>query len=259
MKEKEVESGLKSLIEATRQYVDSAPRKTIDMHNHYIDSNKKIYDEIEIRKLQYFIESYLYKFYLANMHLEQLWSLASYHKTENLLLKILKNIFDEHDTSDNNTILYSFSLESFLIQATAFYHFYELYLYAFFKVENTRYHSEKKLLDKLSMVRGNSFEKKAEKVIAHYKVGDAKKNRTLLKELRHSSLHRDNVFPSFEQNINLLDKLIDGKEKWINEISCTDFCQSIQNDMFYFVIDLSSNLYNLEWKPGPIIQACINR
>ena len=58
MKEKEVESGLINLIHATRQYADSAPMKIIDMHNHYIDSNRKLYDDVELKKLKYFLKSY---------------------------------------------------------------------------------------------------------------------------------------------------------------------------------------------------------
>jgi len=105
LKEKEVEDGLKNLIKALRQYADSAPMKVSEMHNHFLDSNPKLYNEIELQKLEYFLKSYLYKFYLANMHLEQLWSLASKHTKENNLFGILKNIFDEHSSIDDNVIL----------------------------------------------------------------------------------------------------------------------------------------------------------
>jgi len=49
----------------------------------------------------------------------------------------------------------------------------------------------------------------------------------------------------------LFDKLVDNKYNLNDDISCTDFCQSISNDMFYFVFQLSSVLYDLEWKSGP--------
>ena len=166
-------------------------------------------------------------------------------------MEVLKNIYDNNRVDDDKLLLYSLILESFLLQATAFYDFYMLYICSFFQIEQTNYFSERKFFSALENIQNPLFDLKAKQVKEYFEKESPQQRRVLLKKLRHSTIHRDNIRPSFEANQSLLGMLLGERSVQLYDDSCSQYCQNIQNDMFTLVVELSPVLFELEWKPGP--------
>ena len=256
-----IEEGLKDLLRVVRGYSDNYSPKLRDMEDAYLKANPQLYNDTEKEKIKYFREAFSYKFYLATMHLEQIWALSHIRKTDYPLNKILENIFDLHRTTENDILLLPSAIEGFIVQGNAFLDFYLLYLCHIFKIKNTNYMSGQKLLGALDEVRNERFDDRA-KVIAQYfreNVFGAGKEKTyltdnwgeLLRGLRNSILHRDMLAPSFEKQVKLSTQLMSDWRKSLEDISCSRFCQDVQNDMFDLVTTVAALVYQVEWKPGP--------
>ena len=119
--------GLIDLSRAVRDYATHLPIKLQAMEEIYLQKTSE-YSETECKQIIYFREAFVYKFHLANLHLEQLWALAHIGNQPSLLREVLKNIFDVHQFREDNLLLPSFAIEGFIIQGTAFLDFYMLYM-----------------------------------------------------------------------------------------------------------------------------------
>ncbi|MBW1994512.1 MAG: hypothetical protein JRI77_08685 [Deltaproteobacteria bacterium] len=252
--------GLIDLSRAARDYTTSLPQKLHAMEEIYLQRNPR-YTDIEQRQIKYFGEAFAYKFHLANLHLEQLWSLTHMGNHPATLKDVLNNIFDSHQFVDDNLLLHSFAIEGFIIQGTAFLDFYMLYMCSIFKISETSYLSGKKFIKALEQVVEEPYKSRAEQVKLYFEknvFGDSENGALLannwgelLKKLRNSIVHRDMLYPDFRNDVTLLEKII-GKwpEKEI-DLTCSRFCQDVQNVMFYQITKLAAIIYGLEWKPGP--------
>ena len=252
--------GLVDLSRIVRDYTTSLPAKLQAMEEIYLQDTPE-YTEVERKKIAYFRRAFAYKFHLTNLHLEQLWSLT-HTGDQNLLLKeVLANIYDTHQFNDDNLLLPSFAIEGFIIQGTAFLDFYMLYMCSIFKINETNHLSGRKFLQALEQVTEEPCGARAEQVKIYFTTnvfGDSKEETLLtnnwgelLKNLRNSLVHRDILCPDFQNAVPLLERII-GKwpEREMN-LTCSRFCQDVQNVMFYLMTTLAAIVYGLEYKPGP--------
>jgi len=152
-KQIEIANGLHTLLKETQGYTESLPQKLCAMEKMYFQSNSEVYDDTDKQNLQYFREAFCYKFYLATMHLEQLWTLNYSRQSDFLLGQVLSNIFDNHKTNNEELLLYSFALEEFILQGNTFLGFYMLYLCYIFQIQGINYLSGKKFLGALKQVQ----------------------------------------------------------------------------------------------------------
>lgn len=255
--------GLQSLLQTTQSYSKTLPEKLNAMESIYLQHNPTMYNTIEKKRLQYFREAFTYKFYIATMHLEQLWALTHSRESDISLEQILSNILDDHQTSNAELLLYSFAFEGFIVEGNSFLDFYMLYLCFIFQFKRTERLSGKKFLAALQGVQEPSLQIQAVKVKTYFEqnvFGEGNKQvflvnnwGQLLRDLRNSLLHRDCLMPSFDYEETLLGKLL---VKWpvgLWETSTSRFCQDLQNVMFAMVTELASVVYSLEWKPGPLM------
>lgn len=255
------EEGLKDLLRVVRGYSDTYSPKLRDMESAYLRVNPHLYDNIEKDKLKYYREAFSYKFYLATMHLEQMWALKHIGQIDFTLRQVLENLLDLHKTTEDDVLLFSFAFEGFIVQGNAFLDFYLLYLCNIFKIIETNHMSSRKLLKALDGIEEEPFVQRAKAITQYFRKnvfgsGEKKVFLTdnwgeLLKELRNSTLHRDMLAPSFENQTTLLEQITGDWHKSLEGISCSRFCQNAQNDMFDLVTTIAALLYEVEWKPGP--------
>jgi hypothetical protein len=151
----------------------------------------------------------------------------------------------------DEALLCGFALEGFVIQAAAFFDFYLLHIACLLQIPPRRRLPEHDLVQILESSEDNSSSQKFHDVLKHYRLAAPKQRRGLIKSLRHSLVHRDELIPSFENNISLMEQLLAEAPPRILDFSCAEFCQDVQNDMFALVTDLSERLFGLEWKAGP--------
>ena len=89
------------------------------------------FSESEIGDIRYLLNASVFKFYLANLSLEQLWALS--HSKRGTIVEALLNSLDSVQTSEGDVLLASFCLENFLFQGNSFLEFYMLYLCKFLR------------------------------------------------------------------------------------------------------------------------------
>lgn len=254
-------AGLQASLEESQSYSSQIPKKLRLMQEVYLQRNPHVYSTEQIRKLHYYQRAFAYKDASVALSLEQLWSLVHAGEGDRPLLQVLGNIYDDHRIDDPHLALLSFTLESFLLQATAFLDFYMLHLSAFFHIADTDRMSGPKLIKALSEVALPRFQEKAEQARDFFQsrvFGKAGRGAVsigswgdVLRELRHSTIHRDMEYPSFDTGEQLTAKKTDAWPESLQSIEAVRFAQDVQNDMFFMVTQLSAVLYDLEWKPGP--------
>jgi len=258
MSAQEIARGLQVLLEGTRRYADHFPQKLEAMQGIYLQRNPTLYTPAEEQELCYYVKVVSYKFYLATLSLEQLWAL-SYTKREELVYA-LQNSLDKLECSDDEVLLSSFALESFLLQGRTFLDIYMLYICLVLRTGHKGKISTKRFRKELKKVQQEPLATKARKVRDYFdtKVFGTHDGKdfvrgdwgTLLQDLRDKITHRDLLRPSFESSEVLLDKVL---FDWptLQGMTYERFCQMMQNGMFCLITDVSPILYDLEWKAGP--------
>jgi hypothetical protein len=254
-------AGLHASLEESQSYSSQIPKKLKLMQEVYLQRNPDFYSAEQIRTLRYYQSAFAFKDAGVALSLEQLWSLVHAGEGDRPLLQVLANIFDDHRIDDPHLALLSFTLENFLLQATAFLDFYMLHLCAFFHIDDTYHLSGQKLMKALREVDSPLFEEKAEQVEEFFQsrvFGKGSRGAIsiggwgdVLRELRHSIVHRDIEYPSFDTGEQLTVKKTAEWAQSLRSIEAVRFAQDVQNDMFFMVTELSAVLYDLEWKPGP--------
>ena len=251
--------GLVDLTRAVRGYATHLPIKLQAMETIYLQKTPE-YTEDERKKIVYFREAFAYKFHQANLHLEQLWSLTHIGNQFPLLREVLINIYDAHHVVEDSLLLPSFVIEGFIIQGTAFLDFYMLYMCSIFQISETNYLSGRKFLKALEQVEEphkvraeEVHDYFAEKVFGQSNTGAILTDNwgELLKNLRNSLVHRDMLSPDFQNGVSLLTMVMGEWPERLMDLSCSRFCQDIQNVMFYMITKLAAVIYGLEYKPGP--------
>lgn len=254
-----IAGGLKILLSETRRYADSLPQKVLAMQEIYLERNGNLYTANELQQLRYYLKAVVYKFYLATLSLEQLWSLS--HTKRDELVEVLQNSLDKLECSDDELLLISFALENFLFQGRSFLDFYMLYFCLFLRTGHQGSMSRSKFNKALENAEDGDFAEKAARAKEYFDTRvfaepdgtfalSPDNWGTLITSLRDKVAHRDRLRPSFDSGEALIDKVL---FDWptIQGITYDRFCQYMQNGMFSVVTDVSPVIYELEWKPGP--------
>ena len=253
-----ISRGLHTLVQDSRRHVDNPLEKLQEMQDIYLRKNPSLYTPGELQQIEYYLRAVAYKFHLANLSLEQLWSLSETKRQE--VLYALENSFDRLDVSDDELLLISFVFEGFLFQARSFLDFYMLYICLFLNTGHQGSISTERFLKSLDRVNEAPFAEKAKwthnyfrnKVFGTSDWTGLNSNDwgSLLQSLRDKIAHRDRLRPSFNSDETLAEKVL---FDWptLRDITYDRFCQYIQNGMFALFTDVSPVLCELEWKAGP--------
>lgn len=258
MREEEVSKGLQALLQSVRGYAGNPMRKMEAMQEAYLRRDHGLYGQSQLEEIRDYYKSVSVKFYLATLHLEQLWSLS--HASRGGLLSALENSLDRLEWSDDEKVLGSFALEGFVIQAWTFVYFYMHYILLVLRSEYRGSMTKNKFQRELVKIRQQRFAEKARRVEEYFDTRVFGRPSTtglvsndwgtLLESLRTKVTHRDRLRASYEGTETLLDKVLLDWPTLRGE-TYDRFCQQMQNGMFYMITDLSSILYELEWKAGP--------
>ena len=252
------EKGLRSLLEKNRRHADNPLQKLRRMQEIYLERNESLYTPEDLRLVRYYLDAVAYKFHLANLSLEQMWSLS--HVKRGFVITALENSLDRLQTSQDELLIISFVFEGFLFQARAFLDFYMLYLCYFFKTGHKGNISRGKFSTALKRVQGEPFSHKALRVHTYFQQSVFSETTPkqfvpenwgiLLTSLRDKIAHRDRVRPAFQGQERLLGKVL---FDWptLQQTTYDRFCQDMNNGMFSLFTDVSPILYDLDWKPGP--------
>lgn len=256
---KPIFSGLDALSKEGEKTASDLIEKLSQMEKIYFKS-VNCYSQNEQIKITYYRKAFSYKFYIANLHVEQLWSINHSIDPPLTLLEILDNIFDDHNTLEKEMILLCFCFEGFIIQSTAFLEFYKLFICSILKIQDTSDLKGIKFIELLTEVTEEPFNAKAGALLDY-----ASKNiygpsidggfvtrdwGKKIKKIRDSLVHRDNLNPNFNKGISLRSKVLNNKNNDLN-VTVTRFCQDVQNGMFSLITDMATIKYELEYIPGP--------
>lgn len=256
--QEEVAEGLRALVGRVRSYSENCMRKMEAMQEAYLQEDHVLYEQSELEELRHYFKSVSLKFYLATLHLEQLWSLS--HACRGGLLFALENSLDRLEWSNDEELLGSFALEGFVIQGWAFLYFYMHYVLLVVRSQYRGSMTKGKFQRELAKIRQQPFAEKARRVEQYFNTrifgspstGGVVSNDwgALLESLRTKVTHRDRLRASYEGGETLLDKVLLDWPTLRGE-TYDRFCQQMQNGMFYLVTDVSPMLYEREWKVGP--------
>jgi hypothetical protein len=258
MRYRAIAEGLKALVEDSRIQAHIPLKKLHHMQEKYLISNRELYDDEEIHLIHYYLDAVSYKFHLANLSLEQLWSLSHIERDD--LLIALQNSLDKLDVSDDELLLLSFVFEGFLLQARTFLNFYMIYLSIILRTGHEGSISYQKFMKSLENADTDRLLIKAQLVKEYFEsrifgssdweAFNPNNWGTILKSLRDKVAHRDKLRPSFDSDETLLDRVL---FNWptLQETTYDRFCQYMQNGMSAMISDISPIIYDLDWKPGP--------
>jgi hypothetical protein len=258
MRQLAISRGLRVLLDESRRAADTPLQKLETMQEIYLRRASAFYGPGELHQIRYYLKAVSYKFHLANLSLEQLWSLS--HSQRQEVVSALENSLDRLEVDDDDLLLISFVFEGFLLQARTFLDFYMLYLCLLLKTGHRGSMSTTRFFKALERVQQAPFAEKAEWVHTYFRSkvfgssdweGLNPNNwGMLLISLRDKIAHRDRLRPSFDSDETLIGKVL---FDWPTLQSTTydRFCQYMENGMFALFTDVSPVLYELEWKSGP--------
>jgi hypothetical protein len=247
------------LIKVNREHFSIRPAKIRKMEEIYFVNNPQLYTATEKKLIHTHLEALLFKFELASLALEQLWSIRE-AKTASIL-QAIGNSTLSFDITNSDMFLYSSLLENFLFQSRAFLDFYMFYIVVLFKQGNSiAYISHERFLEVMKHSQSTAFAEKAEKVQHYFEKEVFGEDRSdglvplnwgmLTKGLRDKIAHRDTIRHSFDS----IESLFDGTPIDIPTLRATTydrFCQHMQNGMYLLYEMVMPIVYDLEWKSGP--------
>lgn len=253
----EIVSGLQTLLDDTRRHADIPLEKLFAMQDMFLEKNPSIFTAEEIKSIKYYLRALSYKFHLANLSLSQLWALSETKRYK--IWDALKNSLDDIECSDDELLLISFVFENFLFQARSYVDFFMLYVSIFLQSGHQGSISEKKFFKSLNGITEGSFVEKSQLASEYFSTNvfgssewdglNSNNWGTLLKSIRDKIAHRDIIRPSFNSSESIAEKIL---FDWptLQNITYDRFCQYMQNGMFALIQDISTILYDLEWKSG---------
>jgi hypothetical protein len=217
--QKEIRDGMLLMVSKNRRYIEATHNILRHVHNVYIKENSHLYNESELSVISHFLDSVIYKSFLVRVAVEQLQSVR-HGRIHESLLPAISNSLDILDCSDDEQVLVSFALESFLFEARSFLDVYMIFVCLLLKTGFTKGHMRKsRFYKELDRVTDPPFDQKSQwmkdyfetKVFGQEEIPEASIMRddwgTLLRSLRDKIAHRDVINLSF-----------DSREKFINDI-----------------------------------------
>lgn len=240
-----------------------AARKVLGMQDAYLEHNPSRYTEAQQAALVYFLRAHLYKAQVAQLYLEQLWSLHHAVDVDLLVRDVLINVCDEHEFRDQNLLLASHLLDGYLIQAKAAYDFMLLFFNAFLGFEPERHFNGQKLQKNIRSLVTDGHPYAPAALTLHTYIDEQLWNLDeltqgkwqkawgkVIADLRNAMVHRDVDHPDFDRSLRLADLLLD---TWpaLDSITCSRFSQDIGNCQFEVWSELIPAIFDMPWMPGP--------
>jgi len=247
---------MESILKATQAIVEKARPDSENvlfkfrrMQEIYLSRRSELFSNSHIEMIKRHFKSVEYKFFLISIQLEQLWALSEDSRLE--LWDALANSLDRLKWNDNQLIIGSMFLESFLFEARSFLDVYMFYICLLTGIEKPGKMSFKKFKKYMRRCK-EPFQTKAVQLQKYFEeeVFGSNKWGYLVKSLRDKITHQEHLRPSRNGSEILLGKVL---LDWptIRGMTFDRFSQHIENCMFEMLRKTSPLLFELEWKSGP--------
>jgi hypothetical protein len=226
--------------------------KISKLHDAYLDEKKSLYNHESIIKITKAFGFIKHKSTLLTIHLEGLWKESEIARREILL--DYDNSTKEHRWTDIDKTIGSLRLEAFLFQAKAFLDAYVMYCLLLLKVRNL----PKKTLSKFEVFEDvpREFTNPAQKVKDYFSkivygsnidwgpLGSNGWGR-VVKSMRDKIAHTYYI-NSDSEGVEVIQDII---LKWptLRGMTYERFCQSVENGIFYMIVEISEILYEVDW------------
>jgi len=256
--QKETRNGMLQLVANNRGYIETTHKILRHIHEIYIVRNPNLYSTEELVWIEHFLDSVIYKSFLVRLAIEQLQTIR-HGKINESLWSAIENSVSTLSCSDDEQVLVSYALESFLFEARSFLDVYMIFVCMLLKTGFTNgYMNKSKFSDELDKVIEPSLKQKAVWIKQYFATDvfgqeedqDASIFRkdwgTLLISLRDKVAHRDVI------NISL-----DSKEKFINDIllewptikgvTYHSLAETIGNEIHALFHQVLCHIYELKW------------
>lgn len=256
--QKEIRDGMLLMVSKNRGYIEATHRILRHIHGIYIDKSLYLYTEDELFRINHFFDSVIYKSFLTRVAIEQLQSVRHGRINESLW-NAFENILVTLDCSDDEQVLVSFALESFLFEARSFLDVYMIFVCLLLRTGFTKgYMSKSRFYDELDKVVEPSLAQKAKWIKQYFetRVFGYEENQetsisrndwgTLLRSLRDRISHRDVISLSFESK----EKFIaDIRLDWptIKGLTYHSMAETIGNGIYTLFHQGLCHIYELKW------------
>lgn len=252
-----IRNALLLLVSEDRKSIDATVRILKRAHNTYFDANSHLYSENEVAWIDHFLDSVILKYSLATISIGQLQAVRL-GKADESLWPAFENSISQLDISDDEKLIESFALESFLFEGRAFLDVFMIYVCLLLKtgfgrdrMSRTRFFQE---LEEVTQLR---FAPKAKWVSDFFtdkvfgvEEDDATIFRNdwgkLLTDLRDRVAHRDKINYSFQSKETFINEIL---LNWptVKGVTYHLLTETIRNGMQQLFYVVSAHIYEINW------------
>ena len=257
-KHKEIKDGLMSLMSENREYIDTTHNILRSIHESYINKHSDYYSANELQWINHFLDTVIYKSFLVSIAVEQLQS-VKFGKIDESLWQAIDNSINKLDCSNDENILLSFALESFLFEARSFLDVYMIFICLLLKTGFTNGHmSKEKFYAELRKVHEPPFLEKAKYTQNYFKkrvFGTINQKNlapirddwgSLLISLRDKIAHRDKLNLSFNSTEKISFNILLNFPS-INDLTYQLFAETLRNGIHALFYDVLAHIYEEKW------------
>lgn len=246
------------MVSKNRDYIEETSRVLTSIHSDYLESVPNRYSSEELDWIDHFLHTVIFKYFLASIAIEQLQT-VKFGRLDESLLPAIENSLARLDCSEDETVLVSFALESFLFEARAFLDVYMIFICLLLKTGFSKGRmSKQSFYDELEGVSDTDLKEKATWVKMYFEervFGEPEPYGkavfrddwgSFLRSLRDRVAHRDRLLLSFESTERL------GKEillDWptLNTITYHTLAETIGNEMHSLFHKVLCHIYERDW------------
>ena len=238
-----------TILSKAKETIQPVLLKMERMEEIYLKANEKNYTQERIEDIKDSLSAVRFKYFLSHSHLEELWTLSEKHRLS--LPELIENSVNVHKWNDNDLLLGSMFLESFLFQTRAFIDFHMRSVCLILNQDPPVYMSLRKFEESIKKITNDKFKDRARRLkrIFENDVFGENKWGHVLRSIRDKIAHRGKLKPSLHGNETIASVLLDWPT--IRKMTFERFAQDIQEGSFDMLRDTTPYLYELEWKTGP--------
>ena len=256
--QREVRDSMLLIVSQNRGYIEATHNILRQIHKRYISNSQYLYTEDELSRIDHFFNSVIFKSFLTRIAIEQLQS-VKYGRINESLWPAIENSLDTLNCSNDEQVLVSFALESFLFEARSFLDVYMVFVCLLLKTGFTKgYMNKSRFYDELDKVKGPPFVEKAIWIRQYFDTnvfGYEERQQesiirndwgTLLRSLRDRISHRDVISLSF----NSEEKFIaDIRLDWptIKGMTYHSLAETIGNGIHALFYQGLCRIYEFKW------------
>lgn len=256
--QKETRDGMVNLVSKNREYIEKTNDIVRQIHQDYIGRNSQLYNSEELLWINYFMNSVAYKSFLVRIAIEQLQT-VKFGRIEESLWPAIENNLNSMDCSDDEQIIISFALESFLFEARSFLDIYMIFICLLLKTGFTSGHMSKGKFEKeLSKSIDPLLSEKAIWVKSYFdnEVFGEENDREavifrkdwgqLVKSLRDKIAHRDIIRQSFESKEEFIFNI---RLEWptLKKFTYHTLAETIGNGIHALFYKVLCHIYESNW------------